>query len=154
MEARRAEAGYTILEIFIALGVVAILAAIAIPQYIGYRERAAGGGARSQLADIAAALKVAATWDNRLPRNLAEIFGTTPLDQWGNPIQYLPFDGSVQGWKGKRRKDKNLVPINSEFDLYSMGPDGKSSAPLTAQDSRDDIVWANDGGYIGPASEY
>jgi general secretion pathway protein G len=52
------------------------------------------------------------------------------------------------------RKDKNLVPINSEYDLYSVGPDGDSVPPLTAQPSRDDIVMANDGKFIGLASDY
>jgi len=47
-----------------------------------------------------------------------------------------------------------MVPINSDFDLYSMGKDGRSVAPLTAKDSRDDIVRANDGGYVGLASEF
>jgi general secretion pathway protein G len=49
------------------------------------------------------------------------------------------------------RKDRFLVPINSDFDLYSMGKDGESVPPLTAQKSRDDIIRANDGAYIGPA---
>ena len=52
------------------------------------------------------------------------------------------------------RKDKNLVPVNSQYDLYSPGPDGESVPPFTAQKSRDDIVLANDGGYIGLAADY
>ena len=56
--------------------------------------------------------------------------------------------------KGKLRKDKNLVPINSDYDFYSMGSDGKSFPPLTANDSRDDIVRGRNGAYFGPASEY
>ena len=56
--------------------------------------------------------------------------------------------------KGKMRKDRFLVPINSDFDLYSMGKDGKSSPPLTASASRDDIIRANDGAYVGPAEGY
>jgi general secretion pathway protein G len=52
------------------------------------------------------------------------------------------------------RKDRNLVPINTDFDLYSVGPDGDSQAPLTAAASRDDIVRANDGRFIGKAEDY
>jgi general secretion pathway protein G len=52
------------------------------------------------------------------------------------------------------RKDRNLVPINTDYDLYSMGADGKSVPPLTAMASRDDIIRANDGQYIGLASRY
>ncbi len=52
------------------------------------------------------------------------------------------------------RKDRFLVPINTDFDLYSMGRDGKSTPPLTAAASRDDIIRANGGAYIGPAKGY
>jgi general secretion pathway protein G len=52
------------------------------------------------------------------------------------------------------RKDKNLVPINTDFDLYSLGKDGESVGPLTAIPSRDDIVRANNGSYIGRADSY
>jgi general secretion pathway protein G len=52
------------------------------------------------------------------------------------------------------RKDRFLVPINSRYDLYSRGPDGDSRPPLTALPSRDDIVMANDGGFIGLAAKF
>jgi len=61
---------------------------------------------------------------------------------------------TVEGVNGKRRKDHSLVPVNSDYDLYSMGPDGKSKPPFTARDSRDDIVRAANGGFIGPVSEF
>jgi len=52
------------------------------------------------------------------------------------------------------RKDHNLVPVNSDFDLFSKGKDGQSKSPFTAKASRDDIVRANNGRYIGPVSGY
>jgi general secretion pathway protein G len=52
------------------------------------------------------------------------------------------------------REDKNLHPLNSDLDLYSIGPDGKTNLPLTAKASHDDIIRANDGGYFGVASNY
>ncbi|MEE8106831.1 MAG: prepilin-type N-terminal cleavage/methylation domain-containing protein [Planctomycetota bacterium] len=58
------------------------------------------------------------------------------------------------GGVGQARKDHFLVPLNSDYDLYSKGPDGKSSPPLTAEASRDDIIRANDGAYFGLASDY
>ena len=35
-----------------------------------------------------------------------------------------------------------------------MGPDGQSVKPLTGLRSRDDIIRANDGAFIGKASTY
>ena len=51
-------------------------------------------------------------------------------------------------------KDKSLHPLNSDYDLYSMGKDGASTGPLTAKASRDDVVRANDGRFIGLAKDY
>ena len=72
----------------------------------------------------------------------------------GHPCQYLNMHSGDPDIAGKRRKDKNLVPINSDYDLYSKGPDGASVPALTAAKSRDDIVRANDGAYVGIASGY
>jgi general secretion pathway protein G len=55
---------------------------------------------------------------------------------------------------GQARKDRFLVPINTDYDLYSMGPDGRSVAPLTANASRDDIIRASDGTFIGRACDF
>jgi len=41
------------------------------------------------------------------------------------PYQYLDVT-DIKKTKGKARKDKNLVPINSDFDLYSMGKTAKA----------------------------
>jgi general secretion pathway protein G len=46
------------------------------------------------------------------------------------------------------------VPLNSNYDLYSVGRDGVSSPPMNAQNSRDDVVRANDGGFVGLAVNY
>jgi len=75
------------------------------------------------------------------------------LDPWGNNYQYLAIEDNVKA-KGNERADKNLVPINSDFDLYSNGKDGVTSRQLTSQNARDDVVRANDGRYYGLASNY
>lgn len=54
----------------------------------------------------------------------------------------------------KARKDRKLNPLNSDFDLYSLGKDGLSKPQLTNRDSLDDIVRANDGAFVGLAANY
>jgi general secretion pathway protein G len=44
--------------------------------------------------------------------------------------------------------------VSTDFDLYSMGKDGKSVAPFTAQASQDDVVRANDGAFVGLVANY
>jgi len=74
---------------------------------------------------------------------LADVGLGNKLDPWGHPYGYLNL-GDKKG-HGHARKDHSLVPINTDFDLYSMGPDGLTAPPLTAKHSRDDIVRANNG---------
>lgn len=66
-----------------------------------------------------------------------------------------PNRGSVGGSiMGSVRKDRFLAPINTDFDLYSMGPDGDSKSQLNAKASRDDIIRAANGAYFGVASGF
>lgn len=135
----------------IALAILGIIVAIAVPSYWKQRDSAKVALAISDIAGLNANVRHYIT-DNRVPPpSLAAIGESGKLDPWGNPYVYL--DLTTAGI-GKARKNKNLVPINSEFDLYSMGKDGDSTPPLTAAKSRDDVILANDGRYIGLASNY
>ena len=91
--------------------------------------------------------------DGELPGSLAEIGWGNRQDPWGRPYQYLSFAG-LKGLPAKARKDRFLVPLNTTYDLYSMGPDGESKGPLSAKASRDDVLRAGDGSFVGLASEF
>jgi len=134
------------------VSIFAILAAIAIPSYQSYIQQARVAHAVGDIMAIATAIGRYNTLNTSLPPDLAAIGIDSLLDPWGQPYVYLSFTG-LQG-KGKMRKDKNLVPINTQYDLYSVGADGQSKPPLTVPVSRDDVIMANDGNYIGVASNY
>ncbi|MHB8476348.1 MAG: type IV pilin protein [Steroidobacteraceae bacterium] len=144
--------GFTLLKLMVAAGMVAILAAIAIPSYHSYVEQAKVAAATADIMKIAQSIERYKTQNWSIPPNLAAIGLDTMLDPWGAPYSYLSFTG-LKG-KGQMRKDKNLVPINTAYDLYSLGADGLSKPPLTAAVSIDDVILANDGGYVGLASNY
>lgn len=90
------------------------------------------------------------TYDS-LPASLAGINRSGVLDPWGRPYAYLRITGAPGD---KPRKDRFLVPLNSDYDLYSQGADGRSDAPLTAGVSQDDIIRANNGGFVGLGADY
>ncbi len=144
---------FTLIEMLIALAIVALLAGISGPLYNQYMDKTKTAIAIADIKDIEARIEQLYITNMRLPDTLAEI-GGAPLDPWDNPYQYLNIADADNKAKGKLRKDKNLVPINSDYDLYSMGADGSSVSPLTAKASRDDIVRANNGKFVGLASEY
>lgn len=150
----RGLAAFTLVELLLAIAIIAVLTAIAVPSYQGYRDRVLVGQAQSDIVIIAAAINLYRTDAQRFPDSLADIRMDGMLDPWKHPYQYLNLSPVAPGKNGKVRKDKNLVPINSDFDLYSMGKDGASQPPLTAKASRDDIVRASDGRFVGLASDY
>jgi len=144
--------GLTLLEIIIALLIISIMASFALTSYERYRDRVDNAEALAVLQEIDHKIALFYTNHNRFPNNLSEVYGSVPLDPWGNPYRYLNI--ATANGLGQVRKDKNLVPINSDYDLYSMGKDGRSVSPLPSALSRDDIIRANNGGFYGLAEEY
>jgi len=98
--------------------------------------------------------------DGKLPASLADV-GWVQKDPWGNEYRFLNFalsdpkqadknDGKPKG----ARRDKVLKPLNSTYDLYSVGEDGQTKPSLTQKESWDDIVRAADGVFIGLATDF
>jgi len=144
--------GFTLIEVLIVIAILGTLSGIAIPAYKNYIEKARIVTAIAEISILQKEIAEYETKNNILPNTLNDIGRGTLLDPWGNPYQYLNF-ANVSGM-GQMRKDRFLVPLNSDYDLYSMGKDGLSVPPLTANASHDDIIRANNGTYIGIASEY
>jgi general secretion pathway protein G len=146
--------GFGLLELMIVLVVAALLVSVAVPAYDQFVDRAKQSKAIGDIGWISIELgKYQLRNNNALPADLAELGVDVPLDPWDRPYVYLNIAASGGG-KGALRKDKNLNPLNTDFDLYSLGEDGESSSPLTADESRDDVVRANNGAYIGLGADY
>ncbi len=144
--------GFTLIELLITVAIILTLCAIAIPNLQAAINQAKLAKAVGDIRSIGDDIEAYNLSNYQYPNTLADIGYANFNDPWGNPYQYLNFSG-VNG-KGKMRKDRFLVPINTFFDLYSKGADGQSVSPLTAGVSQDDVIWANDGDYIGLASQY
>jgi general secretion pathway protein G len=129
---------------------VLVAASFAIPAFNGYIERARISRAVSDIGTLGLQLYRWQRKTNALPASLAEA-GLTPVDPWGRPYIYLRAADASQA---RLRKDEELVPLNTDFDLYSLGPDGESALALPATQSRDDVVRAANGAYIGVAKNY
>ncbi len=145
--------GFTLLDLMIALMVAALLTVIALPAYNGVMQRARVAAAIGDIGEIHIALETfLTTGTGALPASLAPIGMDTRTDPWGNLYQYLNIEAGAK--RGAVRKDRNLVPINTDYDLYSMGKDGASVSPLTAKASRDDVVRAGNGSFFGLAKDF
>ena len=147
--------GFSLIEVLIVIALIMTVSALVVPMLVESLEQSREASAINDLEWIAGMLIAFEVEYGRLPDSLEELFRpeAVPTDPWGNEYRYLKIRGGSAP-PGQRRKDRFLVPISSDFDLYSMGPDGRSAAPLTASSSRDDIIRANDGAYYGSADEF
>jgi general secretion pathway protein G len=153
---KRSQTGLTMIELMFAMAILAALVAIALPSYQNYREKARIHEAVTDMAAISMNLKNYQLDNRFFPPTLDTLpmYNPVPNDPWGRPYQYLAIDIDPAPNKGAVRKDKNMNPLNSDFDLYSMGPDGQTALPLTAAKARDDIVRADNGRFIGIAKDH
>jgi len=137
-------------DVLVAVAAVLIIGSFAIPAFNGYLARARVARAVSEIGTMSLRLHQWQRSGHTLPQNLAEA-GITTVDPWGRPYVYLR---AADASRSHLRKDGDLVPLNSDFDLYSLGPDGVSALALPAAPSRDDVVRAANGAFIGIAANY
>jgi general secretion pathway protein G len=144
--------GFSLVEMIIVLAIGGILIAILAPGIQAYLERSRVAQGVLEVGDMSSAIRQKAKSTGALPDSLDAAGFTGKVDPWGFPYQYVNL-ANAKG-NGTARKDKKLAPLNSDFDLYSVGRDGKTSASLANPVSRDDVVRARDGGFIGLASDF
>ena len=159
------QAGLTFIELLVSMVIAAILITFAVFAYGVAKPdcdnpnarqsplmRAKIGQVTGDIGEIHMAASRFELSHGRYPVSLAEIGLDQMRDPWGNPYQYLVVFGRNN--VGPVRKDHNLKPVNTGYDVYSMGPDGVTSTPFTSNVGKDDIVMANDGDYFGLACQY
>jgi len=139
-------------ELLIVVAIILTISAIAIPSLQAAINDAKVARAVGDIHTMETEIMEYDIEFGKLPSSLADIGRGNFLDPWGTPYQYL--DHSTKKGNGQVRKDRFLVPLNSDYDLYSEGQDGASSPPITAKKSQDDILRASDGSYIGLASQF
>jgi general secretion pathway protein G len=137
-------------DFVIVLAAALVVGSFAVPAFNGYVERSRVARAVSDIGTISLQLYRWEQDTNSLPASLAEA-GIGSVDPWGRPYVYMRAAGTS---RSRLRKDGNSAPLNTDFDLYSLGPDGISALALPAAPSRDDVVRARNGSYIGPAANY
>jgi general secretion pathway protein G len=145
--------GFTFVELLISIAIIGTLAGIAVPLFATYIDRVLITRSIEEISLLEKEITIYQMDHETPPPNLNAIGRGGLLDPWGIPYVYYKIAGAPVDMS-KVRKDRFLVPVNSDYDLYSMGKDKKSKLPLNSQHGRDDIVRANDGEYVGLASQF
>ena len=131
--------GFTLVELLVVLAILGLIAAIAVPQTIGYLGRAKSNTAGIQIDNLGAALDL-----YRLD------VGRYPSDSEGLEALVNP-PGDVGNWAGPSlRKASSLLDPwekpyeyrfpgqNGEYDLFSLGADGQEGGE---GENRDLVSW-------------
>lgn len=126
---RARDAGFTLIEVMVVVVILAVLAALIVPQVIGRPDEAKAVAARHDIAAISQALKLYRLDNGRYPsaeQGLAALvqrpsvaplppnwkaggyLERLPKDPWGHPYQYLN------------------PGLHGEIDVLSFGADGAS----------------------------
>jgi general secretion pathway protein G len=143
--------GFTLVELMLGTLLVGILLAIALPSYSRYKDRVRTKACLQDIVVLSGMVQFYFAANGSYPNSLAEIGNDGKTDPWGRPYVYYNIDANG---KGHARKDHALNPLNTDFDLYSPGPDGKTKPQITQKDSVDDILRASNGQFIGIAADF
>lgn len=148
---RPRQRGFTLVEAMLVVGLVAVLFGIATPVYQSYRDRVRTSTATREIVEMSAIVQHFELDRRAFPASLDQVGLSAKLDPWGRP--YVYYNVEANG-RGGARKDRRLNPLNTDFDLYSLGPDGKTKPQVTQRDSVDDIIRASNGRYVGVAADF
>jgi general secretion pathway protein G len=144
--------GFTLVELIVVCAILGVLAAMAIPQYAKFKDLAKIAGSKSEIRTVEKSI-IAYNLDNATYPTLLDSTVTTTLkDPWGRDYQYYKITG---GAGTPYMNIDGITPINTDFDLYSTGVDGVTTAVLDPiSTSMDDIVRGADGAIVTLAKDY
>jgi len=149
--------GFTLVEVIISIGIITSLSAAATLVYRNYIDKARDIQAISEIRTMQDEIVVYEIDNDTLPDTLGELGLGNALDPWKTPYQYLKIADQEKEKKVKkkrRKRDGKDSWLNTDFDLYSKGKDKKSKQKLKDKKSKDDIVRADDGKYVGVTLKY
>ena len=135
--------GFTFIELVAVLFIISVLAGLGFLIYRNYLHQAYNAVAFGDIRRLEKEIfNYGVDKSVLIPPDLAAINFDGLLDPWGNPYVYQP-DLTINP------RTKAGTPINTLYDLYSMGKDGQTAPALENPLSQDDIVSAGDGQYVG-----
>jgi general secretion pathway protein G len=134
----------------IGVAIVGVLAALTTTNYQIYIERVRVARAIIEMKGISLHLDTVKNDGGTLPGSLVAV-RLSQNDPWGRAYVYRRIAGAPPA---AVRKDQFLVPLNTDYDLYSKGVDGLSKPRITDPDSLDDVVRGANGAFLGLARNY
>jgi general secretion pathway protein G len=125
--------GFTLIELILVTAIIGVIAAMAMPAYNDYVNKAKSVKAKSEIRTICTEINAYIMDNNGIkPTNLGDIKRFGLKDPWGNPYVYS---------SSAVLEDTFFIKLNTIYDVYSLGRDG-------LPDTMDEIVSYSDGAYV------
>ncbi|OGV45562.1 MAG: hypothetical protein A2017_12160 [Lentisphaerae bacterium GWF2_44_16] len=142
---------FTLVEMLLVIAIFTILLVISFKGLVESVRRTKNLRAAIELKQIQQIINLYHEDYRSYPPDLAAVEVRNMKDPWSTLYQYQNYSLISNG---ARRKDRNLNPLNSAYDLWSNGKDQKTNKQINGFYARDDIIVANDGEFVGLASDY
>lgn len=131
--------GFTLVELLVVLAILGLIAAIAVPQTIGYLGRAKSNTAGIQIENLGAVLDLYRLDVGRYPSDSegleALVNAPGDVDNWAGP--YVKKGSSLlDPWS--RPYQYRFPGQNGEYDLFTLGADGQEGGD---GEDRDVVSW-------------
>jgi general secretion pathway protein G len=144
MRKRKQKRGFTLIEILLVIGIIAMLAAFVVPSFMGTRNKAEIDATRALIGDsgrLGTSIQTFRMHVGRWPEELKELVEApsdeTEAKKWGGP--YINELKSLKDPWGSDLQYKSPGTVREDsYDLWSLGPDRQDG-------STDDIKnWESD----------
>lgn len=126
----RNRTGFTLIELLVVIIILAILAAVVIPRFVGRTDDAKEASATTQIKNFDTVLELYNADTGQYPPNLEALIANPGVPRWNGPylknVERIPFDPWGQPYVYKSPGDNGR-----DYDIVSAGKDGQ---PGTADD--------------------
>lgn len=147
--------GFTLVELIMVVALIGILATLSIPAFNNYTNKTKTARAASEIRTINTEITGYSLDKGSYPATLADINRPNYKDPWKRDYVYynwtvvpavpLPTAPLPQ----VPLKDVLSLRLNTDYDLYSLGPDGVTAEVGGVAATANDIARSNDGAYVG-----
>jgi general secretion pathway protein G len=156
----RNNAGFTMVELIMVMAIIGVLAAISMIAISDFKNKTKTARAATEIRGLEKDIIAYATDKGTYPPDLAAIGMAGLKDPWNGNYVYTPAPPATAppappaSHPRYVTADIDTPPLNTDFYLYSKGPNGRSDPWIGSDDSLDDLIRANDGSYVGTAEQF